>query len=165
MAPVLVGPLQDVDPETGEERFPKNPLEKEEIRRFIDAARETIEKADGLTLIIASADLSHVGKRFEQDVHLNDEALEKLAESDLAILEIFLKGGADAFYQAVAENQNPTNICSLAGMFLLLKLLEGRLGTGELLDYRQSPEKERQEDLLPSSVVTFAAAAFHEKKD
>jgi len=163
IVPVLCAPPLDEPSalETGEEepteRYLENPMANEDVKRFIEAIRKTIAEIGGSTLILVSADLSHVGARFEDEITLTDEELKKLEAKDRAFLELLAAGDAEKFYKAAITDNNPTHICSIAPLYAMLKIQEGQ---GKVLAYGQSPEKEQEADALPQSVVSFAAVAF-----
>jgi AmmeMemoRadiSam system protein B len=87
------------------------------------------------TLIIAGADLAHVGPRFGDDVAFLDEGRRVVARADHAALDAVVAGDAESFFGAVAAERDRFRICGLAPIYHTLALAPGRRGT--LLGYDQ----------------------------
>jgi hypothetical protein len=120
--------------------------------RFPDALAETIAASSGRTLLVAAADLSHVGPRFGDPSGLDAPALEALARDDRASLERAAAGDAEGFYRSIAGEGDRRKVCGLPPIWALLRALGG--SPGRLLDYRQCP------DPYPGSYVSIAAMRF-----
>lgn len=100
------------------------------IQPFIDALRKTIDQAGGRTLIVASADLSHVGPQFGDQVKLQGdeaenpqgvEARNKAIHHDRAMLEMVRQNKPDDLIAAMAWQKNPTRWCSVGNLVATLK--------------------------------------------
>ncbi|GAB4518899.1 MAG: hypothetical protein Tsb0013_22960 [Phycisphaerales bacterium] len=93
-----------------------------DLQPFVDALKSAIDKADGPTLIVASADLSHVGRSFGDQQSLvgdDDEAKaarEKVLQHDREMLDLVAKGKASELVASIAWQQNPTRWCSVGNM-------------------------------------------------
>ena len=106
------------------------------------------------TLVIASADLAHVGPQFGDDAPVNDAARQRLEAEDRAMLAPVLAGDREAFRRAVWDEGDRNRICGFTPIFATLALLS-RLGgapAGTLLSYRQWPD--------PNAVVTYTSIAY-----
>ena len=80
-----------------------------------------------------------------------DEArLKELAGADGKSLEAVCCGDAEAFYWSVAEDGDARNVCGLAPIYTMLRVLDGC--EGEVLHYSQWPD--------PNGTVTFSSAAL-----
>jgi len=88
------------------------------------------------TVIIAAADLSHVGRPFGDDRDLNEAWLDEVAHSDQAALQAILDGNHDEFVRLLANDQNSTHICSAGSIFTLAAALPDT--RRELLRYHQA---------------------------
>ncbi len=95
-------------------------------------------------------DLSHVGPRFG-DATVDERARGEVEEVDRPALAAAVKGDADGWFTAIAEQQDVTRICGFAPTYALLRCAEP--GPGRLLGYEQSPEPD-------STVVSIAAAVW-----
>lgn len=144
---VLCGSVMEA-PESG-----IDPMEIEGVAEFIDAARNTIEASEGPVLVIAGADLCHVGRKFGTREAISDAYLERVRSDDHRALEAAAATDADAFFAHVAGIGNSNNICSVTSIYTALKLLEPCTGT--LLGYDMAVDREAD------STVGFAALNFH----
>ncbi|MEM1424149.1 MAG: AmmeMemoRadiSam system protein B [Planctomycetota bacterium] len=93
-----------------------------DLQPFVDALKAAIAKADGPTLVVASADLSHVGKQFGDQQSLvgdDDEskaARDKVLQHDREMLELVTGAKASELVASIAWQQNPTRWCSVGNM-------------------------------------------------
>ncbi len=138
----------------------KSPYEDEETRTFIDALAATIAAGDREVCIIAGVDMSHVGKRFGQDVRITKDFLEDLESHDNALIRYILGCDAEGFMRYIRRENDGRNVCGVPAIYTMLKILQSLHGKrmtaceGRLLGYGQSVEENVQ------SVVSFASAAF-----
>lgn len=108
------------------------------------------DKAD--TLLVAGADLSHVGAAFGDDRPLDDAYLSDVRASDTAALNYIAQGDPEGFLDFVVQRENETNICSLGCIFALATALPDASAT--ILRYHQAVDQRTQ------TCVTCAAVAF-----
>lgn len=103
------------------------------LQPFIDALKKTIDQAGGRTLVVASADLSHVGPQFGDKVKLNGDehenpdgvqARNKAIQHDRAMLDFVHKNKPDDLVAAMAWQRNPTRWCSVGNLVATLKTVE-----------------------------------------
>jgi AmmeMemoRadiSam system protein B len=86
---------------------------------FTDALRASIAEAEGPTLVIVSANLSHIGPSFGDRIRLTDETeeakafREKVVSHDRELLELLAEGKAEEVVASLAWQQNPTRWNSL----------------------------------------------------
>jgi AmmeMemoRadiSam system protein B len=94
---------------------------------FVDALRTAIDSSDGRTLVVCSADLSHVGPQFGDQVRFDgedpnaDAIAEKVDKHDTEMLALFGDGKAEELVASMAWQQNPTRWCSIGAMTATLK--------------------------------------------
>ena len=143
--PLLVGSLGDLD------GAPQSSWEHSLYQRVISILRRECFRAP--TLVVAAADLSHVGPAFG-DSAPNTPARDALSVSDRAILDVALSGRSRDFYQAVQANGDRTRICGLAPITMLLDVLASP-GRSTLHSYAICPA-----DDTDTSFVSIAAATF-----
>ncbi len=97
---------------------------------FLDALRETIKGLPGKTLVVSSADLSHVGPQFGDQVALagNDEqatqARNNVFRHDQEMLKILIERKPDELIAAMSWQANPTRWCSIGNMVAAMKLVD-----------------------------------------
>lgn len=119
---------------------------------FASALGELIDD-DGLdTLIVAGADLSHVGRAFGDDRRLDDTFLEEVRQRDTRALERLGVNDPKGFLARVREHDNATRICSAGCIYALCCALPKTTGT--LLRYHQAVDQPSQ------TCVTCAAVVF-----
>ncbi|MFH1277286.1 MAG: AmmeMemoRadiSam system protein B [Candidatus Eisenbacteria bacterium] len=124
----------------------------ERIRSVAGALGDLVKRRGGRTLLVASADLSHVGPRYGDENAPDDEELRGLEESDRVYLEAAAAGDPGGLSRRLLETADSTRICGYPPMHLMLSALGG--SDGDLLRYDQGVMGEE------GSVVSFAAMAF-----
>lgn len=126
-----------------------------DLHQFAEILGELIEEDDVPTCIIAGADLSHVGRYFQDERELNIANLNLVERWDRDALQQLEKGHPRAFRQQVAERSNSTNICSVGCLYALGAALRGRTQP-TLLGYHQALTPEIE------NCVTCAAMEYRE---
>ncbi len=124
-----------------------------DLKDFADALRAEIEADDTPTCVLASADLSHVGRYFSDDRDLDADTLHAVEASDRRVLEHVLNEDAELLRADVARIENPTNICSVGSLYVLSTAMNGR-ARPRLLHYHQAVTRAAQ------NCVTCAALEF-----
>jgi len=100
------------------------------LEPFLSALREAIEAVGGTTLIVSSADLSHIGKAFGDDQPLLGEDPQaevfrnKAVAQDQELLELVRNRKADDLIASMAWQQNPTRWCSTGNIVAAMKLTD-----------------------------------------
>jgi len=122
------------------------------LRDFAAILGELVANDSQNTLIVAGADLSHVGAAFGGNRRLDDEYLEEIRRYDLAALDLLKAGDPDGWVAYIAENDNPTHFCSAGCIYTLAAALPNT--QAELLGYRQAVDQPSQ------TCVTCAALAY-----
>ncbi len=129
------------------------PDKDENVRSFLDALADVLEKNRRDVILIAGADLSHVGPAFGDSERVSDELLSEVSDSDRRVLEATCTSDANLFFDEIASKKDRYRVCGLPPVYALLKLL-GKT-TGKLLDYEQSLDTHR------TTLVSFAGVAFY----
>lgn len=122
-----------------------------DLREFARVLGECITDAGEGTLLIAGADLSHVGAHFGDERKLDDSFLPEVRERDQRALRALEERGPEPFLSCVAQDGNPTRICSAGCIFALLTALPGT--QARVLKYHQAVHQPSQ------TGVTCAAVA------
>jgi len=106
---------------------------------FIDAVAETMAALGGRTLVVSSADLSHVGPQFGEPRPVDDQRRHDVERQDRDLMGHYISGDPDAFLAAVKWCRNPTRWCSVGNMYAALRLTKP--SAVELIDYRQAGDE------------------------
>jgi len=147
IVPILCGPL-------GIEASPGDPAGSG-VADFLAACREEAQGGD--VLVVAGADLAHVGRRFGDDLDV-DEGVVRLVEArDREDLAFALKGDALGFYQSVMKDGNARRVCGVGCIYAALSTVDGTAGAGKLLHYGYAED-------AAGGIVSFAGAAFPRKR-
>jgi hypothetical protein len=111
-----------------------------------------LARADGQeTLIVAGADLGHVGARFGDVQALDEDFCREVEQRDRSALEAILSGHAEGFLSSVQAHQNSTRICSTGCLYVATRALRG--ARAELLRYHQAIDSESQTGVTCASMV------------
>jgi AmmeMemoRadiSam system protein B len=130
-----------------------SPYDDNQIKEFIDALRTIAGEYSEKLCVIAGVDLSHIGRRFGQNITITPEVTGGLKETDSSYLDIILKGDAEGFIKQIYKNQDNTNICGVPAIYTLLKLIMQK--ESKQLMYDQAVDNQNH------SIVSFAGAAFY----
>lgn len=112
------------------------------LQAFVDAARELIEELPGRTLVVSSADLSHVGPMFGDRQRLmgedpqDEQAAQfrnSVAKTDREFLSLVEQNKPDELVGAVSWQGNSTRWCSIGNLVAAMKIVQPR--EVELLNY------------------------------
>ena len=131
----------------------ESPRGDAQVETFIAALRETMaahRRNGGKVCLMASVDFAHVGPQFGDEKPVDEARLEELAGADGKSLKAVCRGDAEAFYWSVAEDGDARNVCGLAPVYTMLRVLDGC--EGEVLRYSQWPD--------PNGTVTFSSVAL-----
>jgi len=124
-----------------------------EIEEFIEALGAVVKKRGSEVCCIAAVDLSHVGRRFGQEMDMSPELLRRVESADRAMINTILSGEAETFVREILQDQDRRNVCGVPAIYALLRVLDPR--EGKLLRYEQAV------DAATQSMVSFMAGAFY----
>ena len=141
LVPVLCGSLRTETP-GGE-----GPAASSSTESFIRELTALLAERGDEAVLVAAADLAHVGVRFGDAAPLEERHLALLEKKDRATLDTVARGDSGAFFSSVTESGDPRRICGLAPIYGLLSALEGV--RGKVLKYEQAVD--------PTGTVTYAA--------
>lgn len=156
--PLLCGPLSSGP--LGVEAVPADPVGSADpgavagVTDFLAACRA--EARGGDVLVVAGADLAHVGRRFGDDLDVDEKVVRLVEARDREDLAFALKGDALGFYQSVMKDGNARKVCGAGCIYAALSTVDGTAGAGKLLHYGYA------EDPV-GGIVSFAGAAFPKK--
>jgi hypothetical protein len=129
-----------------------SPMELPGVAKVVEALRDMLAREKRDCVVIAGADLSHVGPRFGGSAPLTKAFLQNLAVADRATLAFVEKHDPGGFFDNISREENARNICGVAPIYLALKVLEP--ARVKRLRYEQWAEEDG------SSAVTFAACVI-----
>ena len=122
---------------------------------LLDAVRELVEERGRRVVVIAGADMAHMGPRFGDPAPLDAARRAELRQNDTVSLELAAHGDAKGFWRHVARDLGTRRVCGLAPIYAMLRTVRGG-ATGDLVHYEQNIDPEE------GSIVSHAAVAFHE---
>lgn len=97
---------------------------------FVSALKSAISKMPGTTLVVSSADLSHVGPAFGDQQALAGDSEEaqafrtQVATHDQEMLKMVAENRMDDLIGSMAWQQNPTRWCSIGNITAMLRTIE-----------------------------------------
>ena len=134
------------------QRSGKSPSRARAVERFLDAVRKVVDTKNAV--VIAGADLAHVGPRFGDPKPFDEGERAALHETDRESLDHATRGDAEAFWRHVAGDLETRRVCGLAPIYSLLRTIAS--GTrGRLRHYEQNVDPNE------GSIVSHAALGFY----
>jgi AmmeMemoRadiSam system protein B len=144
--PVLCNSFADLlDEEAG-------PRQDASISRFVEAVVKYVTALPGEVLVIAGADLSHIGPKFGHPNPLAKTDLAELREYDHSLLRHVAAGNPETFFREIQRERDRTNVCGVPNIYTFLRIFEGL--EGRLLRYDQYFEPPT------ASAVSYASLVF-----
>jgi hypothetical protein len=146
VVPVLCGGLARL----GEDG--RTPGGTPDVERFVDALLAGVH-GRGRLLVVAGADLAHVGPRFGGPPALTPAFLSRVEREDRLSLDAAAALDAEGFYRTVMDGGDPRNVCGTSPIYFAIRVLRA-LGAkpGTILDYRQCTAEDQS--------VTIGAVLF-----
>ena len=129
-------------------------LEDEEITVTLQSLREVLKTYGKPYLVVAGADLAHIGAQFGDSFALDREALSQSKAKDENILRHVKNVDARGFFDEIRMEEDRRRICGLTPIYLQLSLLEG--SKCEIVGYDQWYDGR--------SSVSFAGGLFYNEK-
>ncbi len=132
-----------------------NPDADERIGRFMDGVRDLVESRPGRVVVVAGADLAHVGPRFGDAEPYGGEQRGALERADRTSLDHAVSLDSRGFWSHVVGDLEARRVCGLAPIWSLLRTLGGSGARGKVLHYEQTVDGE------DGSIVSHAAVGFY----
>lgn len=120
-------------------------------KEFAGGLKTVLAQAGGRTVVVASADLSHVGPQFGDRSALDASRRREVEEADREVLREFIDG-PDRMLAHFERNGNAARWCSIGNMFVAATAVPH--ASREMVAYAQSAEPNG------GAMVTSAALAF-----
>ncbi len=143
-----------------------NPASDPTATAFLESIRELVASRPGRVVLVAGADLAHVGPRFGDARPYGVAERDALAKADHASLDRALSRDAADFWSDVARDLDTRRVCGLAPIYSLLQTLPGAASSPSSITSRQPREAsllhyEQTVDPNEGSIVSHAAVAFY----
>jgi AmmeMemoRadiSam system protein B len=146
IVPILVGSFHDLM------EAEIDPIETDEVRRFVEALREA-ESAGGKRVVyIGGIDLCHVGPEFGDPELLDAATLDQVRTFDRTMLERAAASDPAGWFGTAARVGNRWRVCGLAATYTMMHAMGP--SRGRLLKYDQAVDDRR------TCCVSFASLAF-----
>jgi AmmeMemoRadiSam system protein B len=133
----------------------QNPDDDARIAAFMDGVRELVDSRPGRVVVVAGADLAHVGPRFGDAEAYGEDRRASLEKTDRASLEHAVSLDAGGFWSHVIADLEDRRVCGLAPIWSLLRALGPGGGKGRVLHYEQTVDGD------DGSIVSHAAVGFY----
>jgi AmmeMemoRadiSam system protein B len=131
-----------------------DPTRDARATRFLDAVRGVVEGLGPRAVLVAGADMAHVGPRFGDPRPFDEAARARLAGTDRESLAHAAEGDAPGFWSHVARDLETRRVCGLGPIYSLLQAMP-QGAQGELLHYEQTVDAD------DGSIVSHAALGFY----
>lgn len=131
-----------------------------DLEPFVEAMKGALEDAPGKTLLVASADLSHVGPMFGDqqplagDTQEATDARNQVARQDQDLLKQLAEGRPDDLVSSLAWSQNASRWSSTGALVAMSKILGSPEAT--LLNYAASLDPQGSAMLTNAALVVQA---------
>ncbi len=128
------------------------PICQSHLDRLAGELADLADERPGEVLIVAGADLSHIGRQFGDDRPLEKAWLRQIAADERAMIDHLQAARADGFVEALRLTHNATRVCSTGSLYVLRRALAD--ATWQDLGYHQAS------DVEAGVCVTCMAAAL-----
>jgi len=120
-------------------------IEKDLSPREVKNIESTIEVLTRLsnrykTVMVAAADLAHVGPVFGDSLKIDITSRSRMAEQDEELMAVINKGNAENFFELIRKEGDRRHVCGVPPIYILLSVLAGI--EGKTLGYSQCPASE-----------------------
>ncbi|WP_438011425.1 AmmeMemoRadiSam system protein B [Sorangium sp. So ce321] len=132
----------------------RDPAQDDGAESFLKALGYALAKRRDRVLVIAGADLAHVGPRFGDPAPLDQRQRRALRDRDLASIERATSIDPSGFFADVAQDLGTRRVCGLGPIYTLLRALPPS-SRGELLNYEQCVDPEE------GSIVSHTSLGFY----
>ncbi len=130
----------------------EDPARNKSVEKLLRAVQRVVEETSAI--VVAGADLAHVGPRFGDPQPYAKRERKTLDELDRKSLDYALSCDAGEFWAHVSRDLETRRVCGLAPIYSLLRVANAT--KGELLHYEQTVDPEE------GSIVSHAALALTE---
>ena len=125
-----------------------------DVADFLEACRGMAGESDGATVVVAGADLAHVGLRFGDAFDVDEEVLGHIRSRDAQDLAFVEHIDPDGWRTSVMQDGNERRVCGLGCIYAALKSVQGVARRGKVRHYGIAPDP-------AGGVVSYAAATLY----
>lgn len=104
-----------------------SPADSASVAATIEVLREAMGRRR--TVVVAAADLAHVGPAFGDLLPLDPAGRARLEAQDRRLMEVLRVADPEAFWQDVARDGDQRRICGIPPIYIMLAALAGMKGT------------------------------------
>jgi MEMO1 family protein len=133
----------------------RDPSQDETVEAFLHDLIDVC--ASDEVLIVAGADLAHVGPRFGDPDPLDGAGRRRLADRDNRSIDAVLSRDAPLFFAHTTSDQRERRVCGVGPIYTLMRSLEGSEVDGHVLAYHQHVDPDE------GSIVSHAEVLFTRK--
>jgi AmmeMemoRadiSam system protein B len=132
-----------------------DPLVSGSLEALSDALADLISSDQEVTVLIAGADLSHVGLAFGDAERTTPEYMRQVEQTDRQLLSLIERGDCEGFAAALRASGNPTKVCSTGCLYIFARVHRGcRI---RLLRYDQTAHRASDTNVTCAAMVAFGA--------
>jgi AmmeMemoRadiSam system protein B len=134
-----------------------SPVDDPQVSSFISGLRALIVDGGPEILVIAGADLCHIGGRFGSSEPFTQAFVSRARAADLAMLESVTRMDAEGFVKFIQRERDKRNVCGTPAIYALVSALSDRGASGRerlsarLLSHEMAVDEEGE------SAVGFAS--------
>ncbi|WP_438030469.1 AmmeMemoRadiSam system protein B [Sorangium sp. So ce233] len=132
----------------------RDPAQDDGAESFLKALGDALAKRRDRVLVIAGADLAHVGPRFGDPAPLDERQRRALRDRDLASIARATSIDPPGFFADVAQDLGTRRVCGLGPIYTLLRALPPS-SRGEMLHYEQCIDPDE------GSIVSHTSLGFY----
>jgi len=111
-----------------------------ETDAFLDCCRDIVRERKPGIVVVAGADLAHVGRRFGDDFEITEAITNHIAERDQADLACACAAQPAAFHASIMSDANARRVCGHGCIYAALRAVEGSVTPGEVFHYLCAPD-------------------------
>ncbi|KYF63678.1 AmmeMemoRadiSam system protein B [Sorangium cellulosum] len=132
----------------------RDPAQDDGAESFLRALGDALAKRRDRVLVIAGADLAHVGPRFGDPAPLDERQRRALRARDLTSIERATSIDPPGFFADVAQDLGTRRVCGLGPIYTLLRALPPS-SRGDMLHYEQCIDPDE------GSIVSHTSLGFY----
>lgn len=129
------------------------PTVNTDFMRFCEALRETLAASGKKVAFVASGDMAHIGRKFD-DPYDAATMLKTVEEEDKHLLNAMEISDTSGYFQRIAAVEDTYKICGLPPVYTMLELVQ--CTDGASLSYEQWHERSTR------SAVTYSSLAYYD---
>jgi AmmeMemoRadiSam system protein B len=130
-----------------------SPSEDHKTAAFLNSIKDIVDKLGEKAVVIAGADLAHMGNKFGETEAVDLSTLKWIKNRDYLSIKHTQDLNKEALYRLVEEEKDKRKICGLSPIYALLSVINAK--KGKMLDYGQALEPDT------GSVVTYTSMGFY----